>query len=424
MKRMDRVKELLRLARALDYEKDPNPKNWKTINGAKVHLDKNGKYDGGAGGKFNGNYHFGGSDWKEKKSQIQNLTNIFNQAVAQKQAQANAQGNGQGNGQGNTPSQNVASKATQGGGGSGIITPEIKAGNFPPEYSSKNEKKNIAVVVSQMASLRDFADEKAYNMYAKFGALAQKSGTVMAPSHRGKEYYVYTVPFFSGQTNEIEIVTPVLGGKSDDIKASGMQTWLHENAHAMDAMAGRLSGAKNFLSANDANLSVAVSNAYGNFLKSQNPWGKESQKVFDEYKAKQKACFDRINSWTRQYNDWGKKNIGKPGFYAQATKVRNYLIERQKKEKEKLYGRDGGRAYGSFFDLYDALSGGYVHDIVKTWGHGGKYYKSAENRNIELFANWSTLKITNQKLANIFRQEHPDVANALDQLIADVGKTV
>ena len=90
MKRADRVKELLRLARALDYEKDPNPEHWKTINGAKVHVDKNGKYDGGAGGKFNGDYHFGGTDWKDKKAKIESLANAFNQAVAQKQAQVSS----------------------------------------------------------------------------------------------------------------------------------------------------------------------------------------------------------------------------------------------------------------------------------------------------------------------------------------------
>ena len=35
------------------YPKDPNPENWRTISGAKVHLSK-GKIDGGAGGKFTG----------------------------------------------------------------------------------------------------------------------------------------------------------------------------------------------------------------------------------------------------------------------------------------------------------------------------------------------------------------------------------
>lgn len=36
------------------YTKDPNPDNWRTIKGAKVHLDETGSIDGGAGGKFNG----------------------------------------------------------------------------------------------------------------------------------------------------------------------------------------------------------------------------------------------------------------------------------------------------------------------------------------------------------------------------------
>ncbi len=35
------------------YPKDPNPKNWRTIEGSHVHLSK-GKIDGGAGGKFTG----------------------------------------------------------------------------------------------------------------------------------------------------------------------------------------------------------------------------------------------------------------------------------------------------------------------------------------------------------------------------------
>ena len=40
---------------ACDYEPDSNPENWRTINGAHVHIDNEGNIDGGAGGKFNGN---------------------------------------------------------------------------------------------------------------------------------------------------------------------------------------------------------------------------------------------------------------------------------------------------------------------------------------------------------------------------------
>ena len=45
---------MLRVATMDAWPKDPDPKNWRTIEGTHVHL-KNGKIDGGAGGKFNGN---------------------------------------------------------------------------------------------------------------------------------------------------------------------------------------------------------------------------------------------------------------------------------------------------------------------------------------------------------------------------------
>jgi hypothetical protein len=38
----------------MDYEPDNDPENWRTIKGAKVHLNGEGQIDGGAGGKFSG----------------------------------------------------------------------------------------------------------------------------------------------------------------------------------------------------------------------------------------------------------------------------------------------------------------------------------------------------------------------------------
>lgn len=56
-----KTNDFLRLAiikKTMDYQKDPNPDNWATIKGAKVHLE-NGKIDGGAGGKFTGKSYTG-----------------------------------------------------------------------------------------------------------------------------------------------------------------------------------------------------------------------------------------------------------------------------------------------------------------------------------------------------------------------------
>ena len=56
----------------LMQEKDNNPDHWKTINGAHVHVDENGNYDGGAGGKFNGNHHYGKGGTKKAKVEAKN----------------------------------------------------------------------------------------------------------------------------------------------------------------------------------------------------------------------------------------------------------------------------------------------------------------------------------------------------------------
>lgn len=66
------------------YPKDPNPENWRTISGAKVHLT-NGKIDGGAGGKFKGNV------WKGKKAHGLNSFSLISE-LPQKVAAVNSRG--------------------------------------------------------------------------------------------------------------------------------------------------------------------------------------------------------------------------------------------------------------------------------------------------------------------------------------------
>lgn len=79
---MKRADNLILAARIFDavyqmtllQEKDNNPDHWKTINGAHVHVDENGDYDGGAGGLFNGKHHYGkGYKEKAEKDRQKNL---------------------------------------------------------------------------------------------------------------------------------------------------------------------------------------------------------------------------------------------------------------------------------------------------------------------------------------------------------------
>lgn len=81
---MDKIKLLKRLTRALDsYSKDPNPNNWRTIRGSHVHLDKNGNFDGGAGGKFIGRHYYG-KNYKQVTGLMNQLTGALGGAPEQK----------------------------------------------------------------------------------------------------------------------------------------------------------------------------------------------------------------------------------------------------------------------------------------------------------------------------------------------------
>ena len=92
------IRPLIIAARILDedYPKDPNPENWRTISGAKVHLNEKGQIDGGAGSKFNkkkfgSNFsaqegfsgEYTGPNSSEEKSPLNKAASVFTEASVQ-----------------------------------------------------------------------------------------------------------------------------------------------------------------------------------------------------------------------------------------------------------------------------------------------------------------------------------------------------
>lgn len=146
-----RVKALWNLAEAFGvrwpvrdktYPKDPNPEHWKTINGSHVHMDKNGNYDGGAGGKFNGRHHYG-PDWREKTRLMKQLTEAL-------QKGAN--------------SQNVSPKATNQGNNCGKsqnrAIMKTKLEQKEKERKDKEKKLTSSIKANQSAMDKEINREK------------------------------------------------------------------------------------------------------------------------------------------------------------------------------------------------------------------------------------------------------------------------
>lgn len=77
------INSLILAAKIFDYAKDPNPDNWRTVNGARIHIDENGEVDGGAGAKFN-NKKFG-EDWRAgQRSALMQAAGVYQQPEEKK----------------------------------------------------------------------------------------------------------------------------------------------------------------------------------------------------------------------------------------------------------------------------------------------------------------------------------------------------
>lgn len=465
------------------YPKDPNPENWRTINGSKVHLT-NGKIDGGAGGRFLGNTWTGnrtggrgtsnpqkyigpktfpeaeGSNWKhvpskEQMHKIEKISNALShlkdEYIVPEHEQGRIRNRIKGmysgvystrsgkalldslkktlqkrNPSGSIP-KNVAPQATLNHGKNGIIKPgreSLGYQNFPDAFSSKNEKANTNKAISYIHSLTQ-ADPSTLSVYFNLGNL-QKSKKSVIVHHESKGWFC--AHKHSGTAMEVNYPKMPKDDDPDNLKAARMQTFFHENMHMADYCAGKGNG---FYSAQHAGLVNAIDNA------KVNPYpGREVQEYLRDVttrhanlilEARKKATQDlqtEIDGLrTKYYN-------GDIGWY-EFTKAAKSL-ERRRSSLTKKYqvgGLDGedGR-WGALCDLYDALFDGKVYtdnalNLKSRSGHGRKYYLSDhDNAPLEMTANWAVLRMQAPKLANMFAKDKPEVARQLDQVIAEISE--
>lgn len=418
---MNVLTHLVRLARALDaYPKDKNPEHWKTINGAHVHVDKNGNYDGGAGGKFTGRHHYG-PDWRQKSALMNRLSAALHGGVSQGQAQ------------GNTAGQNVASKATMVGTSgqslpAGItIKTEVKGTDFPPEYNAASKKAALKVVVNTLNGIRD-KDPAIFHLYSNMGKIAQACNAKVKLIHSVKRGQVSACAAY-GFSLDVRVRNVVQKEDGPNTRRKSLATWFHENMHFMDYAIGQQSNTSRWrvkaASGECTNLTNAISNA------SQSP--RPSSEIGDWLKEARKKEIDADKkAWDVRSKRFAELSAKRPTMSAyeymqEYDKITKDYADMLKREEEKA--KEGDLAfYGNLSDLYDALAGGEYRDIgldgVKIPGHGVSYYSKHGAKEVEMLANWGALRVMAPNLADKFRNDKPEVAKALDELIIEMCKQV
>ena len=412
-----------------DYEPDPDPANWRTISGAKVHLDENGEIDGGAAGKFTGNYfdgnkggtHVIGPHTMMRKNIASGATNVVVGSM----------------GGGNIPkmpsaSQSAQPKTSQQTESASNVA--FNASNLPKEYSTPKEEKNTKVAVQYTNGLSD-ADAKTKELYSMSGKMAGQDGTHLEVVHERGRGYIRAYGENNGETR-ITISTPVLHNKKGADLDSAMSTYYHENAHAMDFMMRDDKKSRRFFSEQSPEgmklTETIKSYGYGPGKKNAD-MGESAKNAINEYgKSITNGLDEKVNAASSRYRDTLKgireKHANNELSFEDARKAAKKAERAYKEEMKAAVAPDKKyRGMVNFMDLYDAIqSGGYYGKVVykddkgrmiRGSGHGMSYYMRTGAKNKEMVANWATLKMVNPKLAETFRKDKPDVAKDLDDVL-------
>ena len=76
-------------------------------------------------------------------------------------------------------------------------------------------------------------------------------------------------------------------------------------------------------------------------------------------------------------------------------------------------------------DIYDALSGGTFRDNgTVIYGHGSKYYRSADARIHETLANYGSLSVTRPDLIELLRADKPELVAELEATVKEMLEKV
>ena len=413
---------LIILYKARDYQKDPDPEHWRTISGAKVHLDNHGDIDGGAGGKFTGNYW----DGQKGAQHIIGPHNMIKKNIASGSTKIMATGSGILGGalkhettKGAPPKTATAAKPKR----------KYSHQSLPAAYKSKKEQKSNEVIADYISNLPE-ADEQARVLYDNFGKIVDSSGWQIELTHRGDDGRI--IP--SNARKYCEVRYPILAKKAtkDEI-AYAMTVFLHENAHLIDKLLGRRRGV-DYLSV-DPTYGYPLDKAREKYRGDKFSIGKEATDLIREYgkirkqqeedykKAVENDYQELKNKLDRAKSLLDKNLITNSEYF----KMRGKCYDSYKKSVVKM--ADPPEEYAAiynFHDLYDALAGGRLlgKTIEGAWisGHGKQYYFSEATRNKELIANWATIKMVSPRMAEIFRKDKPEVAEQLDRILNFMAK--
>ena len=246
------------------------------------------------------------------------------------------------------------------------------------------------------------------------------------------QWYVST-----GDLARVVVTIPQLTGIKDaSEKATKVRIFAHEWTHYIDLVSrdkNKTQFSETFSKLNDV-ISASDTTTIG----------KEVQEAFDDFNAKYDAEIkerdkklkeakqqiisemfgDKKPSWIDEYggiNQWYLPRSEK-SIAAEYKKRRDKKLDDIAKESA-VKRESIADGVSSLQGIYDALSLGECRASGKVkYGHDLKYFRHKGNRQIEALADYVALRATNPKIADMFRNDKPEIAKAMDETIEAIIK--
>ena len=306
---------------------------------------------------------------------------------------------------------------------------------FPSAMVAKSFKKNTMEAVEYVNSHCDDGDITDFLASGMGVGVVHPPDLVCKRSKDGDGCCVAT-SYMGGKVVGVEITVPMFSAYKDEVeKAQAIRSFVHEWTHHLDRCVGYGDNRDSFS---------------GKFQKLQDALAKETdvnigdepKKLFEDFNNqyelhREAYLLEKRDMWKSVRDsmyggspEWltyeCRFNFGVGGDYMEYMK---FMKAVQKAERD--CDTRWARKRRSFLDgvenlqgIYDSLYEGKCRasKIVK-FGHSERYFqKEAENRGMEVLSDYVALRATNPKLAEVFRRDKPEIAEALDECVVELTR--
>lgn len=295
--------------------------------------------------------------------------------------------------------------------------PNLSVDRLPEAFTENKAAKNRMETFVEFINEQGVADSKMATIYSNLDRIAAKQGTSFKVKFGKNGHAVsYGYRVTTGEIVDAEIKIPMMKGAN---VAGQAQTTAHEMGHLIDHLSGatfRQAKTRDIIKEIaqipapsigkiDSEITVLFSRGMQERKRIREAidieWKPKYKALEAEYDEARKAAKDPYERMAA-YKDYSKKRK-KLGTEYQDTLDYEY--------------RNNYKGLDSLEDIYDALSGGKWRDEgIVTYGHGSKYYRSAEKKASEIWANYSALSLTRPDLVDLLKKDQPEVVKLMEKM--------